>query len=473
MKLMMNRRSFLAAAAAAAFAPAMLVRAAETKRKVVVVGGGLAGLSCAYELRKLGLEAIVLEGQGRPGGRVETLREGLDPGLMAETGGTRIPDTHHMTLDYVREFGLPLEVFKGGDFADVLQLRGKNYVTGRGPEPDWPLQLSPEERRLGRAGMANRYLNEPLALAKGSENSLSVPTAILNLDHDTLQGYLEKQGLSRDAIELVTLGGDTSLGVAQMLMVGFNQQVIREFFHIRGGNNQLPGALARRLELAGAIRYGCQVTSVGQDNSSAWAVMEHAGGHETVRGDHVVSALPFSISRNMFTDARLSAEKQRVIREQKYFPADKIFLQMQKQFWKEKGLRGFANTDLVSERFWALGPESPEERGLLLSYVIGERAEKLDAMDAESRVSQTLADAESVFPGAREHFEAARVKIWSEDPWQRGALSRFEPGQLNRIPINARREGRIFFAGEHTSRWNGWMQGAIESAHRVVREISA
>ena len=49
---MMNRRNFLAAAAA--FAPAMFVRAAETKRKVVVVGGGLAGLSCAYELRKLG-----------------------------------------------------------------------------------------------------------------------------------------------------------------------------------------------------------------------------------------------------------------------------------------------------------------------------------------------------------------------------------------------------------------------------------
>src|SRR6266852_566182 len=104
-EVMMNRRNFLAAAAAAAFAPAMFVRAAETKRKVVVVGGGLAGLSCAYELRKLGFEAIVLEGQGRAGGRVQTLREDLDWGLSAETGATRIPDTHHMTLDYVREFG--------------------------------------------------------------------------------------------------------------------------------------------------------------------------------------------------------------------------------------------------------------------------------------------------------------------------------------------------------------------------------
>ena len=203
----MNRRNFLAAAAAAAFAPAMFVRAAETKRKVVVVGGGLAGLSCAYELRKLGFEAIVLEGQGRAGGRVQTLREDLDWGLSAETGATRIPDTHQMTLDYVREFGLALEPFKDGDLADVLHLRGQNFVSGHGPEPDWPLQLTPEERHLGRGGMAKRYMVGPLELAKGNEDSLSVPGPILEQDHYTLRQFLEKQGLSRDAIELITLGG--------------------------------------------------------------------------------------------------------------------------------------------------------------------------------------------------------------------------------------------------------------------------
>src|SRR6266852_1539595 len=86
---MMKRRSFLAAAAAAAVAPATLLRAAEGKRRVVVVGAGLAGLSCAYELRKLGFEVVVLEGQGRAGGRVQTLREGLDPELSADAGAVQ------------------------------------------------------------------------------------------------------------------------------------------------------------------------------------------------------------------------------------------------------------------------------------------------------------------------------------------------------------------------------------------------
>src|SRR5580698_6724664 len=189
---MMQRRNVLGEAAAAAFAPAMFVRAAETKRRVVVVGGGLAGLSCAYELRKLGFKTIVLEGQGRAGGRVQTLREDLDWGLSAETGATRIPDTHQMTLDYVREFRLTLEPFKGGDFADVVHLRGQNYVPGRGPEPDWPLQLTPEERRLGRAGMAKRYLSGPVEQLKDFRDSPSVPGPIVEQDHDTLKQFLQK-----------------------------------------------------------------------------------------------------------------------------------------------------------------------------------------------------------------------------------------------------------------------------------------
>ena len=32
-------------------------------------------------------------------------------------------------------------------------------------------------------------------------------------------------------------------------------------------------------------------------------------------------------------------------------------------------------------------------------------------------------------------------------------------------------EGRVYFAGEHTSLWIAWMNGALESAERVVAEI--
>jgi monoamine oxidase len=55
-------------------------------------------------------------------------------------------------------------------------------------------------------------------------DELSVPGPILKQDHCTLREFLEKQGLSRDAIELMTVGGDTSLSAALLLLVQFNER---------------------------------------------------------------------------------------------------------------------------------------------------------------------------------------------------------------------------------------------------------
>ena len=54
---------------------------------------------------------VVLEAQRRPGGRVLTLREPFSDGLYAEAGAGRIPETHNLTLHYVKLFGLELEPF--------------------------------------------------------------------------------------------------------------------------------------------------------------------------------------------------------------------------------------------------------------------------------------------------------------------------------------------------------------------------
>lgn len=44
--------------------------------RVVILGGGLAGMTVAYELGKVGYDCRVLEARGRPGGRVLTVRRG-------------------------------------------------------------------------------------------------------------------------------------------------------------------------------------------------------------------------------------------------------------------------------------------------------------------------------------------------------------------------------------------------------------
>jgi len=67
----------------------------------------------------------------------------------------------------------------------------------------------------------------------------------------------------------------------------------------------------------------------------------------------------------------------------------------------------------------------------------------------------------------------ARVALLGLDPWQCGAFALHTPGQIGFIDTLGQREGRIHFAGEHTSVYTGWMQGALESARRVTQEINA
>jgi monoamine oxidase len=76
---------------------------------------------------------------------------------------------------------------------------------------------------------------------------------------------------------------------------------------------------------------------------------------------------------------------------------------------------------------------------------------------------------EQVFPGTRSKFEKGVTKCWSEDEWARGAWTHPDEDSLQ---IIARPEGRVHFAGDHASRHPSWMQGALESGLRVVKEIN-
>jgi monoamine oxidase len=64
---------------------------------------------------------------------------------------------------------------------------------------------------------------------------------------------------------------------------------------------------------------------------------------------------------------------------------------------------------------------------------------------------------------------------WSSDPWSRGGYAFFDPGFDAALrPWLALPCGRLFFAGEHTSsKWQGYMNGAIESGRRAAAEIEA
>ncbi len=94
-------------------------------------------------------------------------------------------------------------------------------------------------------------------------------------------------------------------------------------------------------------------------------------------------------------------------------------------------------------------------------------------MKETERINYTRKYMEEIYPALKESFEGGASKCWDEDEWARGAWAWFRPGQMTSLlPHISRPEGRVHFAGEHTSAWTGWMQGALESGNRAAREIS-
>ena len=124
--------------------------------RVVILGAGLAGMTVAYELGKVGFDCRVLEARARPGGRVFTVRRGttseedgssqtaaFDQGQYFNAGPMRISHHHHTTLSYCRELQVATDVF-------VPDCESAYLAQTRGPLAGRRVRLPPLDARHGR-----------------------------------------------------------------------------------------------------------------------------------------------------------------------------------------------------------------------------------------------------------------------------------------------------------------------------------
>src|SRR6185369_12956460 len=91
------------------------------------------------------------------------------------------------------------------------------------------------------------------------------------------------------------------------------------------------------------------------------------------------------------------------------------------------------------------------------------------------RGAKTFVDALDWLGSRDAELIASRQLSWEHDPLARGGYAYFDPSfDAELRPWLARPFGRLFFAGEHTSiRWQGYMNGAVESGRRAAAEIAA
>jgi monoamine oxidase len=447
-------------------------------KKVVIIGAGLAGLSAAYELSQAGHDVTVLEARTRAGGRVHTLRDAFADGLHAEAGAARIPNHHHFTLKYAELFGLTLEPFEPADSPSIYYVRGQRIKAIPGQKVEWPYDLTAEERALGLSGMREKYIWSMLAELGDVTDPRWPPSETLKkYDQMNRSDFWRSRGASPEAVALLSVGGVDDRAESWSTLFMLRNQALnlkrKRYYKIRGGNDLLPKAFAARL--AEKIYYATPVVRIEQSIEGIKAFALSAGSHRTITGDHLVCAVPFTVQKNIEVVPAFSPGKRKAIEELPYLSASKIFLQSRKRFWVSEGLSGFATTDLPIGQLWDMTYGQRGTRGILQAFPISMHSRRVTVMAENERINFAREQVEMIYPSMRDHFEGGVAKCWDEDEWTRGASAYYKPGQFSSLlPHVARPEGRVHFAGEHTSVWiDGWMQGALESGNRVAQEVNA
>jgi monoamine oxidase len=473
-----NRRDFLRGSIAAAVTGALSPRVFSNPgpRKVIVIGAGLSGLVTAYELVAAGLDVTVLEAQSRPGGRVRTIRGRFADDLYCEAGAAQVFDNHLTTMHYAQEFGLTLDEFtsKGGT---VYHLRGKRLVDAPGAQLEWPVRLPEGERGKTRAELWEQYA---ASFFRGIDQSILedvIHSDLSPLDRMSTSEWLRSRGASSEAVAMLRLGlpdlaGSGADGSSALYFIrDMAHRVPRKHaFTIRGGTDRLPAAFATRL--GDRIQYGTEVEAVEQEQSAVRVTWQRNGERQTTTADRVVCTIPFSVLRRVKVDPPFSAGKRRAIEELPYSPVVKGIVQSRQRFWNDENLSGTAFSDLPLNSVFHRSVNQPGTRGLLESYTVGDAGRQLGKLSEGERLASITAQMTKLFPSLAAQAEGGTSVVWEHEPFARGAYAYFAPGQMAALgPHLHTVEGRVHFAGCHTSAWPGWMQGALDSGRRAAKEV--
>jgi monoamine oxidase len=492
-----GRRTFLrggASAAAALVAAGPRTAQAAAQPSVAIVGAGIAGMAAALTLRDRGITPTVYEASARIGGRMHSETVLWGAGAVSEYCGELI-DTAHATMQALaKRFGLHLDDVNAAEAPGSKPIQ---YFDGRYvPFAELQRAFRPVYRTLQRQ-----------LAAIGPHTTYARHTAAgVAFDRMTIYAWIERfvpgghrslLGRYLDIAYLDEYGRDTHAQSALNLILWLGIQPDPNDFssvgpsdnryHLRGGNQRLPQAIAATLPPERLVRNARLVALRTLADGRVGLTFDGARAETIV--DHAIVTVPFTVLRGIDTSkAHFDARKRAAIERLGYGANAKLVVQFSRRIWDGRGpwpgvSEGDISTDLPFQSTWETTRAQAVPFGLLTNYV-GE-GQRLFAPPAPYTTSvgtplvgeyarAFARQLDRIVPGASAHLTGkAKLSAPFADPLAGGSYSCWLPGQYTTIGGYERvRQGNIHFAGEHTSeRFQGYMEGAAETGVLAAREI--
>jgi monoamine oxidase len=481
-----SRRAFLKASAAAAAGAALegcAARSAHTggapgrPGEVVVVGAGIAGLTAAHRLDQAGIPVRIFEAQNRTGGRMLSLRGHFPDGQVVELGGELIDTGHERVRALCGELGIALD-----DLAQVDEgvARDTWFFGGQ--------QRTEAEIVEAFAPIAAR-IEADLALLRGETVTYREPNGAEALDRLSIEQWLDRAGVTgwvRSLLKVaytaeygLEIGRQSALNL--LMMIDAKPDSFRiygesdERYHVRGGNDLVVGALARRLQDRIETNTALEAVSRRADGLLRLS-LRRGGASRVVDAGHVVLALPFTLLREVRLDVEVPPVKRKAIAELGYGTNAKLMVGFADRVWRTTHrTNGSVTTDLSFQSSWETSRAQAGASGVLTNFTGGDHGVALGQGSAKDQADAFVRDLEKIFAGAA----AARAGMtevrfhWPSHPWTRGSYASYLVGQWTTIAgAEAEAVGPLRFAGEHCSlAAQGFMEGGCETGEAAAQAV--
>jgi tryptophan 2-monooxygenase len=482
-------------------------------KSVAVIGAGLSGTLAAHELARMGLRPVVYEAD-RLGGRMRSLPFSGHPGITAEMGAMRFPTSSTTLFHYLDEMGLQTTPFPNPlaetTPSTVVELKGsKHFARTLADLPDsyseaaraWRCTLD----ELGEAGAltaAIRHRDVPAIQRIWAD-------LVRRYDDTAFYGFL-CQSPAFESFTLRELFGQVGFGTGGWDTDFPNSilEILRvvctaaddDHRSIVGGSQQLPERLWST-PISGVTHWpaGTSVQSLHPDGRTRPAVVRLSrtgtGGFTVTDASGAVDAYDavvftgqvWMLLTTIDTDESvLPAAHWTAIERTHYMGASKIFVLVDRPFWKDidpatgHETMSMTLTDRMTRGTYLLEFGDDRPALICLSYTWADDSLKLLPLNARERMDLMLKSLARIYPGVdiRGHIIAAPVTMsWETERAFMGAFKANLPGHYryqrrlythfmqDRLPAQHR---GFYLAGDDVS-WNaGWAEGAVQTALNAV-----
>jgi tryptophan 2-monooxygenase len=482
--------------------------------EVAIIGAGIAGITAAYELMKLGLKPVIYEAD-RIGGRLrsEPFKDG--DGAFAELGAMRFPPSSKALFHYLDLAGLETKPFPNpltdAAHSTLIELGGKEYYARR--PSDLPPVFQEVERGWEEALDEGAHFAalQAAILARNPRAVKSIWNPLVaRLDEESFYGFIAKstafKRLGFRAREIFgqvgfgTGGWDTDypnsiLEILRVVATGADEN----HQSVIGGIEQLPRRLWEHAPdkmahwPAGTTLAGLHggtpkpgVARIAPGDGHSIAITDRYGNQAAYAAAIVTCQVWLLSARIDCAESLFHHDLWMAMERSHYMQSSKTFVLVDRPFWRDtdpatgRDKMSITLSDRLTRGTYLMD-NGPDKRAVIcLSYTWNDDAMKWVSLPLDERVRLMLHSLRQIYPNLNiaEHIIGSPITVsWETDPNFMGAFKANLPGHYRyqrRLFSHfiqtdfAPHQRGIFLAGDDISWTAGWAEGAITTALNAV-----